>query len=85
MVHPTTIIRLEHAAWADRRTVRIDRLCTFLRHTVAMADHENDAAGWYSQHVVWAIRRLSQLGYEFPECDEQAPKWQLAAVEVLAA
>jgi hypothetical protein len=75
---PSTVtqIRLEHQAWAQRRLVRIDRLCTFLRHAVLMAEHENDAHGWYSRHVVWAISRLVALGYEFPECDELAPAFR---------
>jgi hypothetical protein len=57
------------AEWQARRRLRIDRLTVFLAEAVVMAHHENDAHGWWSRHVAWAIRRLEALGHTFPEVD----------------
>jgi hypothetical protein len=81
----TADVRAEHAEWKLRRLHRINLLCQFLDRTVLMAVHENDAAGWYSRHVIWALHRLEQLDYRFPEVEDHAPRYALTLAEVIAA
>jgi hypothetical protein len=78
-----------HAAyWRDRyhdliRGRRIDELLHFAHYAARMArQHETDGHGWYGRHVVWAISRLVQLGYTFPETEQlrvRLPRLQAAA------
>jgi hypothetical protein len=52
------------------RNRRINELLRFARYAARMAQqHETDGHGWYGQHVVWAIGRLCELGYSFPETE----------------
>jgi hypothetical protein len=55
--------------WQALRVERIDRLSMFLHRACAEAHRENDTHGWWSRHVVWAIHRLEQLDYRFPEVE----------------
>jgi hypothetical protein len=76
---------IAHQRWQRTRLRRIDQLCTFLRIAVHMAELENDPHGWWSHHVAWAITRLDNLDYRFPELEHQPPKHALTLAEVIAA
>jgi hypothetical protein len=76
------------AVWASRyhdaiRHRRIAALLHFVHYAARMAQqHETDGHGWYGQHVCWAIGRLVQLGYTFPETEPvrvRLPRLEVAA------
>jgi hypothetical protein len=67
---------VELAIWATRyhdaiRHRRVAALLHFTHYAARMAQHhETDGRGWYGRHVCWAIGRLVQLGYTFPETEQ---------------
>lgn len=56
----------EHGA--TLRDARIEALCWFFARCAAQARRRPGDA-WWARHALWALQRLDQLGYAFPEVD----------------